>query len=75
MRFLLPLLIIIALSVMASAGSDIVGPFGSQKGILGFSGKTPIVGRVGSGSGGGGGGGCAGVIDASIGCPLPMLGM
>lgn len=72
MRFLLPLLIIIALSVMASAGSDIVGPFGSQKGILGFSGKTPIVGRVGSGSGGGG---CAGVIDASVGCPLPMLGM
>ena len=27
------------------------------------------------GGGGGGGGGCAGVIDASKGCPLPMLGM
>ena len=27
------------------------------------------------GGGGGGGGGCNGVIDASAGCPLPMLGM
>lgn len=24
--------------------------------------------------GGGGGGGCSGVVDASAGCPLPMLG-
>jgi hypothetical protein len=27
-----------------------------------------------NGGNGGGGGGCAGVIDASVGCPLPMLG-
>jgi hypothetical protein len=27
-----------------------------------------------SGGGGGGGGGCAGAIDLSAGCPLPMLG-
>jgi hypothetical protein len=30
--------------------------------------------KGGSGGGGGGGGSCAGVIDLSVGCALPMMG-
>ena len=32
-------------------------------------------GSIVGGGGGGGGGGCAGVIDTSKGCPIPMMGM
>ena len=73
MRFLLPWIILFALSAVASATTDVAGPFGSNSSFFGFSGRFPLVGRI--GAGGGGGGGCAGVIDASAGCPLPMLGV
>ena len=46
----------------------------SKSFAAGFTGRFPIVGGIGIG-GGGGGGGCQGVVDASAGCPLPMLGM
>lgn len=74
MRFWLPLLIILGLSAAASAAndrSDIVGIIGHS---LGFSGRFPLVGGI--GTGGAAPVGCGtGVIDASAGCPLPMLGM
>ena len=34
-----------------------------------------LAGWLPHGKPGGGGGGCAGVIDTSAGCPLPMLGL
>jgi hypothetical protein len=71
MRFWLPLFFILGLSAIASAGSDIVGPFGHSPG---FSGRFPIVGGIGPG-GSGPPPTCLGAIDTSVGCPLPMLGM
>lgn len=64
------LALIAALSLLATAArSDGIG----NQGILGQS----IFGGIGGAftKSGGGGGSCAGVIDASVGCPLPMLGM
>lgn len=69
MKFWLPLLFIIGLSVAASAATDIVGGVGR-----GFTGRWPVAGKIGKGSSPPPVG-CAGVIDASVGCPLPMLGM
>lgn len=73
MRYWLALIFILGLSVVASAGTDIVGKIGAG-GSLGFTGRFPLSG--GFGSGGPPPVGCGtGVIDASAGCPLPMLGM
>lgn len=72
MRFWLPLVFILGLSVIASAGTDIVGKFDRSSG---FGGGMPIIGRIGGGSAPPPVGCGAGVIDASLGCPLPMLGM
>lgn len=71
MKFMFPLLLLLALSAAASASTDIFGKFGSS---TGFTGRFPIVGGIGPG-GSTPPTGCAGVIDASAGCPLPMLGM
>jgi hypothetical protein len=74
MKFWFPLLLILALSAAASAATDIVGPFGPNTSFYGFTGRWPLVGGI--GSGGAPVDPCsAGVIDASVGCPLPMLGM
>lgn len=70
MKFWLALLFIIGLSVASSAHTDIVGKIGRSSG---FTGRNPVSGGIGSGSTPPVG--CAGVIDASVGCPLPMLGM
>ncbi len=71
MRYWTALLFIIGLSVAASASSDIAGKIGRSSG---FTGRFPITGGI--GSGGPPPAGCGtGVIDASAGCPLPMLGM
>jgi hypothetical protein len=72
MKFWLPLLIIVFASMAASASTDIAGSIGAA---IGFSGRFPIVGGMGVGSSPPPTGCGAGVIDASAGCPLPMLGM
>ncbi len=73
MKFWTALILILTLSVAASASTDIAGKFGAGRG-LGFTGRMPLSG--GWGSSGPPPVGCGtGVIDASAGCPLPMLGM
>jgi hypothetical protein len=76
MKFWLPLAILIALSAAASAMSDVSGYFGGNGNFYqSFTGRNPpLVGSIGQ-TGGGPPPTCAGVIDASVGCPLPMLGM
>jgi hypothetical protein len=59
---------IIILILVAAAGTAV-----AQNMINGLDNPTGKI--LAGGGGGGGGGGCAGVIDASKGCPLPMLGM
>jgi hypothetical protein len=49
MRLLLTFFILLCLSVMAFAATDIAGPFGTNEGMFGFSGRFPMAGRVGSG--------------------------
>lgn len=63
------LVVIVMLSLIATAArSDGIG----RQGILGQA----IFGGIGGAlKSSGGGGSCSGVIDASKGCPLPMLGM
>ncbi len=73
MRYWVALALIVALSAAASASTDIVGKFGAGGGS-GFTGRFPLTG--GFGSGGPPPVGCGtGTIDASEGCPLPMLGL
>lgn len=67
MKYWLPLIIMLGMTVISSAATDIVGGLGQ-----GFTGRWPIAGIIGSGSSPPGS--CNGVIDASSGCPLPMLG-
>lgn len=75
MRLILPFLILLSLSLAASAASDISGPFGSNTALFGFSGRFPLAGRIGPGASGPPPSCGVGAIDASVGCPLPMLGM
>jgi hypothetical protein len=63
------LLILVALSIGIAATAAVAQSIG------GMSGLGPVVSKASSGGGGGGGGCAAGAIDASAGCPLPMLGM
>lgn len=74
MRYWLALIVIIGLSITASAGVDIAGKLGGNSGNLSFTGRFPLTGGIGSGSAPPASCG-TGVIDASAGCPLPMLGM
>lgn len=71
MRYWLSLLLILALSATSSAGTDIVGKIGKG---MGFTGRNMISGGIGTGSPPPPTN-CNGVINASVGCPLPMLGM
>ena len=71
MKFWLPVLFLVFCSMAASATTDIVGPFGYSKG---FSGRFPIVGGIGPQNTGPPPMCGNGTIDASAGCPLPMLG-
>lgn len=70
MRYWTALIFIIALSVAASASSDIAGRFGKS---TGFTGRFPITGGIGSGSAPPVGCG-TGVINLSTGCTQPMFG-
>ena len=71
MKYLIALLLILITAVTASAMTDIVGLMGHSNG---FSGRFPIVGGIGPGTVAPSNCG-VGAIDASAGCPLPMLGM
>jgi hypothetical protein len=68
-QFIVALITILIVSVaVAQVRLPAIGP-----------GSRGATGPSGGGGGAGGGGGppptCLGVIDASVGCPLPMLGM
>jgi hypothetical protein len=63
---------LIALAIMSllatAARSDGIGSFDNGQSVFGGLWLKPS-------SGGGGGGACAGAVDASAGCPLPMIGI
>lgn len=74
MKYWLALVLMLSLSIAASAGVDIVGKFGGNGSNLSFTGRFPLTGGIGSGSPPPAGCG-TGIINAGAGCPLPMLGM
>lgn len=78
MKYWIALLLILGLSAASVAASDVAGPFGGTGNFYGgFSGRwPPLAGNIGNSGSGPPPTGCGtGVIDASAGCPLPMLGM
>lgn len=70
MKYWLAAFLIIALSMTASAGVDIVGKIGGGHNF-GFTGRFPLTGGIGPAAAPPGG--CDGTIDLSTGCVQPML--
>ena len=67
-------LMILLGGVLVAVAQDITNGMSSPKQLMKNNMNNPT-GAIVGGGGGGGGGGCTGLIDASKGCPLPMLGM
>jgi hypothetical protein len=73
MKWWLPILIVLG-AVAAALAQDMTNGLNNKGTQLMKNGLNNSSGSI-VGGGGGGGGNCTGTIDASKGCPLPMLGM